>query len=122
MAEKARLFLDEENHQKILDCKHPNEAKKLGRAVKNFDSEIWDSKKYVIVYKANLAKFSQHEPLKEFLLNTKNRVIVEASPVDNIWGIGMAKDHKHVENPNKWKGYNLLGYVLMEVRDYLNNN
>ena len=120
MAEKAKLFNDEEIRQKILLINHPDHAKKLGRQVKNFDSKIWDEKKYEIVVEGNYHKFSQDKGLKEFLLETKKRILVEASPVDRIWGIGLHQDSDKAMNPNLWKGENLLGFALMEVRDRLN--
>lgn len=119
MAEKARLFNNIEISKKIIDAKHPMEVKKLGRKVKNFNPDTWNEHKYQIVQQGNYHKFSQHENLKEFLLNTKNRIIAEASPVDPIWGIGIAQDDKNISNPNEWKGENLLGFALMEVRDKL---
>jgi len=119
MAEKARLFNDQESLKKIIDSKHPHDAKKLGRKVLNFNPKTWDEYKFDVVVKGNLAKFSQHDELKKFLIQTNDRILVEASPVDNIWGIGMAADNENVMNPNLWKGHNLLGYALMEVRDQL---
>lgn len=119
MAEKARLFNDDEILVKIINCRTPAEAKKLGRLVKNFNFETWQEKCFEIVVRGNLYKFSQNKLIKEFLLNTKERVIVEASPVDPIWGIGLAMDNPNIENPEKWEGTNLLGFALMEVRDLL---
>ena len=119
MAKKAELFEDQEILEKILECKSPAEAKKLGRKVRNYDDKIWLENRYKIVKQGNFHKFSQNADLKTFLLNTNERVLVEASPVDPIWGIGMAGDHKDVLNPQKWKGLNLLGFTLMEVRDEL---
>lgn len=119
MAKKAELFGHDEMIEKILAAKSPAEAKKLGRKVRNFDPKIWGENCFDIVCEGNYHKFSQHEDLKEFLLNTKDRVLVEASPIDNIWGIGMAQDHDHAENPRLWKGSNLLGFALMEVRNRL---
>ncbi len=119
MAKKAQLFNDQEILEKILEADSPAEAKKLGREVKNYDDKIWLENRFEIVKEGNLHKFSQNKALKEFLINTKDRVLVEASPVDPIWGIGMAGDHKDVLNPEKWKGLNLLGFALMEVRDEL---
>ena len=119
MAKKAKLFNNNEIFEKIIQCKSPAEAKKLGREVKNYNDVIWLKNRFEIVKNGNLHKFSQNQKLLEFLLNTNQRIIVEASPVDPIWGIGMASDHKDVLNPEKWKGLNLLGFALMEVRDEL---
>lgn len=119
MAGKAKLFDDDEIFQKIIECESPAEAKKLGRKVRNFDNEKWLENRYEIVKKGNFYKFAQNEELKEFLLNTGERILVEASPVDPIWGIGLAQDAKGIENPETWKGLNLLGFALMEVRDEL---
>lgn len=119
MAEKARLFADEAILNKILVAKSPAEAKELGRNVQNFETSIWDEAKYEIVKKGNLYKFKQNANLETYLLNTNNRVLVEASPVDPIWGIGLAKNHPDAVHPEQWKGLNLLGFALMEVRDEL---
>lgn len=116
MAEKARLFGDPETLAKIIAAGHPNTAKKLGRQVKNFDDPLWKRSRLDIVVRGNEAKFSQHPDLRDFLLHTGDRVIVEASPYDRIWGIGMAATHEHAEQPARWKGLNLLGFALMEVR------
>ncbi|PSL43137.1 hypothetical protein CLV51_109131 [Chitinophaga niastensis] len=119
MAGKAQLFNDNVTLEKILLANSPDEAKKLGRQVKNFDPAIWDAHKFELVVAGNLLKFSQHPALKDFLLNTHQRVLVEASPMDRIWGIGMSAADEHVENPLQWRGENLLGYALMVVRDQL---
>ena len=119
MAEKARLFNDDEILNQIIKCETPAEAKKLGRKVKNFDPQKWDENKFSIVCKGNLHKFEQHEDLKDYLITTGDRVIVEASPVDPVWGIGLAKDHHDAGIPMNWKGENLLGFALMEIREEL---
>ena len=119
MAMKAKLFEDKDILEKILMCKTPIEAKKLGRKVKGFDLKQWAQQSYDIVKKGKYYKFKQNKPLLDFLLKTSPKVIVEASPVDPIWGIGLAEDHKDVHNPTLWKGKNLLGFALMEVRDEL---
>jgi len=119
MAKKAELFNDQEILEKIIKCNSPAEAKKLGRKVRNYDDKIWLENRFEIVKEGNFHKFSQNPDLKIFLLSTNDRVIVEASPVDPIWGIGMASDHTDASNPEKWKGLNLLGFALMEVRDEL---
>jgi len=121
MAGKAKLFGDNESFEKILLADYPSDAKKIGRNVKNFDEHMWDNHRSEIVISANLAKFSQHSELRAFLLNTGNSVLVEASPVDKIWGIGLAADDPAVQNPNKWKGLNLLGFALMDVRGQLSD-
>ena len=119
MYQKAKLFGDESAASKLLSASNPGEAKAIGREVVGFDESKWVNHRFAIVVKANFEKFSQNIELKEFLLGTNERVLVEASPVDKIWGIGLAEDHTSVENPNLWKGKNLLGFALMEVRDQL---
>lgn len=117
MAEKARLFGDDDTLTKILHATHPGEAKRLGRTVKHYSEARWREHRFDIVVSGNLAKFSQNEALKAYLLASGNRILVEASPKDLIWGIGMDEHHPDVANPSKWRGLNLLGFALMVVRD-----
>ena len=119
MYRKALLFKDKKIADKILQCSTPGEAKALGRKVTNFNNEVWNERRMEIVIEGNLLKFSQNPDLKTFLLNTKNRVLVEASPVDEIWGVGLSRDSDKIHDPNTWRGLNLLGFALMEVRDRL---
>ncbi len=116
MAAKARLFNDYSTLQKIIGAHNPGEVKALGREVKGFDESVWVQNRFDIVVRGNCLKFSQNTALKNFLINTGDRVLVEASPVDRVWGIGLAADNKQVENPNLWRGPNLLGFALMAVR------
>lgn len=120
MAEKARLFKDETMLAEILKTEKPAAAKAFGRKVLNFDPSVWDSKKCEIVVQGNVHKFSQNPELKAFLMATKDKIIVEASPRDTIWGIGLGPDNPKALNPATWRGKNLLGFALMEVRDNLN--
>jgi len=120
MAQKAKLFNDMEIFEKIVLKESPKDVKDLGRQIKNFDAEIWDTHKYQIVKQGNYLKFNQNDSLKQFLIQTKNKILVEASPVDTIWGIGLTEDSPKAMNPNEWRGENLLGFALMEVRDELN--
>lgn len=119
MAEKARLFGDESALERILQTPNPAVAKAAGREVQGFDEEAWAHKRWDIVVEANYAKFSQNPPLRDFLLATGDHVLVEASPVDFVWGTGFAADSPHAENPSEWTGMNLLGFALMEVRSRL---
>lgn len=119
MAGKARLFNDAEILEKILKAPSPNQVKSLGRKVKNFDPKLWNEHKYEIVKQGNLLKFSQNKKYKDFLLSTGDKILVEASPYDTIWGIGMLETDSRAENPLLWNGKNLLGFALMEVRDEL---
>lgn len=121
MAEKARLFGDEVTAEKIVSAAHPEVAKKLGRAVKGFDEATWAEHRFAIVVRGNEAKFGQNADLKEFLLNTGERVLVEASPLDRVWGIGVAEDNAVAVKPEQWRGLNLLGFALMKVRRGLSN-
>jgi len=122
MAHKARLFNDNEISEKILKAGKPGEVKALGRQIKAFDEATWQREKFKIVTQGNIHKFSQDQALKNYLLNTADRVIVEASPVDYVWGIGLDQNAKGIENPHTWKGENLLGFSLMMVRDVLNQH
>jgi ribA/ribD-fused uncharacterized protein len=119
MAAKARLFSDVDIERKILDSTDPSQAKALGRCVKNFSDSLWKEQCFEIVVKGNKEKFSQNRELKIFLLSTGNKILVEASPVDRIWGIGFAESAVEVNNPELWQGLNLLGFTLMKVRDEL---
>lgn len=119
MAEKARLFDDERCLKKILASRHPGDAKNLGRTIRSFDEQRWRERRFDIVVAGNVAKFSQNDELKDFLLGTRRRVLVEASPVDTIWGIGLKADDIHATNPKRWPGQNLLGYALMAARTEL---
>lgn len=119
MAEKARLFGDRETLEKIMEAAVQGKIKALGREVKNFDQTEWDRCKYTIVLTGNFQKFLQNPELKDFLLRTGDKILVEASPRDRIWGIGMGKANENAQNPAAWRGRNLLGFALMEVRDEL---
>jgi ribA/ribD-fused uncharacterized protein len=121
MACKARLFGDEAILKQILHAKTPADAKKLGRKVHNFDSRKWDAKKYGFVLQGNLLKFGQHASLRVFLLGTGEKILVEASPYDNVWGIGLSAEAPGIQDPANWQGENLLGFALMEARDLLRN-
>lgn len=119
MAGKARLFGDQEILERILSSVSPRDIKALGRRVRGFDSRHWDEHKYAIVLEGNLRKFEQNARLRKFLLSTGDRVLAEASPYDGIWGIRLATQDPDARNPLKWRGQNLLGFALMEVRDIL---
>lgn len=116
MARKALLFGDEVVAARILGASHPGEVKALGRQVRDFDEARWADHRVGIVIAGNLAKFSQTPELRDYLLATGGRVLVEASPVDRIWGIGLAADDERASQPATWLGLNLLGFALMEVR------
>lgn len=119
MSRKALLFRDKETFIKIIKANTPGEAKSLGRQVKNFNEAIWNEHKFDIVVKGNLLKFSQNQALQDYLISTNDSILVEASPYDRIWGIGLDENSPHVNDPFRWNGQNLLGFALMEVRDTL---
>lgn len=116
MAAKARLFGDGTTAAAILAAPHPGAAKALGRRVADFDEQTWAAHRYEIVVRANRAKFGQNQDLRDYLENTTGRVLVEASPLDPVWGIGLASDDERARRPSQWQGLNLLGFALMEVR------
>lgn len=119
MAEKARLFGDDEQLSAVLKAKSPGEAKACGRKVLGFDEKVWRQHRFDIVVKASVLKFGQDPALRDYLVGTGKRVLVEASPRDKIWGIGLAADHEHSDVPARWNGLNLLGFALMEARAQL---
>jgi ribA/ribD-fused uncharacterized protein len=119
MAAKARLFGDAEAERQALAAEHPAQAKKAGRLVRDFDEDIWERERFAIVVEGSVHKFAAHAELREFLLNTGDRVLVEASPVDRVWGIGLAADDDGAFDPERWRGPNLLGFALMEARERL---
>ena len=119
MAEKARLFGDEQIAARILAAESPKQVKQLGREVCGFEPTRWDDEKRRIVTEGNAHKFTQNLALGEFLPSTGDLVLVEASPVDPVWGIGLAADDDDARNPLHWRGENLLGFALMDVRDKL---
>lgn len=116
MAEKALLFGDHVTKEQILKAPNPGAAKALGRQVRGFDEATWLRHRFSIVVRANEAKFAQNPELGQFLRQTGDRILVEASPVDRVWGIGLAQDYEKVNNPNQWRGLNLLGFALIQVR------
>lgn len=117
MAQKALLFGDHDCFQKILQATHPGAAKALGREVRGFVQERWNAMRINYVVRGNLLKFSQNNDLKQFLLSTGERVLVEASPLDDIWGIGVDEKQARSLSVDQWPGLNLLGFALMQVRE-----
>ncbi|GGP58898.1 hypothetical protein GCM10010231_32230 [Streptomyces sindenensis] len=119
MAGKARLFGDPEAEAAAVTAKSPAAAKKAGRLVRGFDEDVWIRERFALVVAGSVHKFGQDPELAGYLLATGDRVLVEASPVDRIWGIGLAADDERAERPQEWRGLNLLGFALMEAREKL---
>jgi ribA/ribD-fused uncharacterized protein len=119
MSQKALLFNDMITYEKIMLADKPVEAKDLGREVIGFDDQIWNANRFEIVKIGNIHKFNQNPVFADYLLKTGDRVLVEASPVDIVWGIGLSQDSREIDNVYAWRGLNLLGFVLMAVRDFL---
>jgi ribA/ribD-fused uncharacterized protein len=119
MVGKARLFGDEATAQRMLATPNPGAVKALGRQVRAFDETTWDAHRFGLVTDGNVAKFGQHPDLRDYLLRTGDRVLVEASPVDRVWGIGLAATDPLAADPTRWRGRNLLGFALMRAREIL---
>jgi ribA/ribD-fused uncharacterized protein len=129
MYHKAILFNDLPIAKEILETSIPKEQKALGRAVKGFDPEVWNANRERIVEEGSYFKFKYGADegelgddetgltLRDRLLATGEREIVEASPMDKIWGIGFG--WKNAEKRRARWGLNLLGKALMKVRDRL---
>ena len=116
---KALLFKDTETAAKILAAAHPRQHKALGRKVTPFDDAVWKREREGIVRAGSRAKFTQNAELLDKLLATAGTTLVEASPYDKIWGIGLAATDARAKDPAQWKGQNLLGKILTELRDEL---
>ena len=119
MAAKARLFGDPEAERKAVAAPTPAQAKKVGRLVRGFDDAVWERERFGIVVEGSFHKFAADADLRAFLLGTGDRVLVEASPLDRVWGIGLAADDERARDPARWRGPNLLGFALMAARDRL---
>jgi ribA/ribD-fused uncharacterized protein len=119
MWRKALLFGDSSTAARVLAAASQGEAKALGRQVSGFDEAAWVSSRLEIVIEGNLAKFGQDPSLRSYLAGTGSRVLVEASPQDRVWGIGLAATDPRAQDPASWLGLNLLGEALMEVRSRL---
>jgi len=119
MAHKALLFNDLETYQLIMESDSPREHQRLGRIVKNYNQAVWDANACTIVYQGNLYKFSQNPELYNLLMSTGDRTIVEASPIDCIWGIGLAEDlsDEFLDDRSNWRGTNWLGFTLTNLRN-----
>lgn len=118
MYQKAILMGDHEVAQKVLKATSPAQVKALGRQVKNFNPRLWDDKKFEVVLQGNLAKFKAHRELLERLLATGDAIIAEAADYDRVWGIGLSANDPRAQDPSQWQGENLLGQVLMAVRQF----
>ena len=119
MAGKCMIF-DPKSFDELYMITTPAKCKEFGRkCIKNFDSVIWDSVSIYWVIIGNYLKFIQNKKLKKILKDTNGYFLVEASPYDRIWGIGISESHPDINKPNKWKGSNKLGDVLMTVRDII---
>jgi ribA/ribD-fused uncharacterized protein len=119
MWRKATLFGDTTTAGRILAAGHPRDAKMLGRGVAGFDDRKWAAERFEIVVAGSLAKFGQHADLGGWLTGTGDRVLVEASPTDRVWGIGLAASDERAPAPARWRGLNLLGFALMRARQQL---
>ena len=120
MFSKVMMFRQYDLAKQIMASKDPATIKKLGRTkFPEFNAKIWDKTCYAIVKRGVRAKFAQNDNLLEELLSTGNKTLAEASPRDMKWGIDIAIDDPARSTPSKWTGQNLLGKILMEVRDEL---
>lgn len=119
MWRKAQLFGDSAVAAQVLAASSPGAAKALGRSVSGFSEPAWAAARLEIVIEGNLAKFGQDPALRSYLLSTGSRVLVEASPQDRVWGIGLVASDPRASDPASWLGLNLLGEALMEVRSRL---
>lgn len=119
MAKKALFFGDELAFSEIMATESPSRQKEVGRRVRNFVVDDWNAVSRKIVFQGNMAKFGTNKDLREFMLNTGDMELVEASPTDCIWGIGLAEHDPRCLDRSQWRGTNWLGEELMNVRSEL---
>lgn len=119
MEKKAILFKDYDIAKKIMSKTFPGDQKALGRKVKNFNKEIWDENARQIVYEGCYFKFTQNQDAYNYLMETDGYLLVEASPTDTVWGVGLGGYEKEIEDPKNWRGTNWLGQVLTQLREDL---
>lgn len=116
MGQKVLFFGDTEAHSEIMKATHPHDQKAWGRKVRGFDRDKWQAEAREILYIGNLAKFQQNPEHWKVLDDTGDKLLAESNPDDSIWGIGLPSDHPDAKLPEKWRGMNWLGEVLMRVR------
>jgi ribA/ribD-fused uncharacterized protein len=119
MAQKALLFGDAARHKAIMASSSPGDQKALGKLVKGFNKAKWEAVARDVVMRGSLAKFTSTAELYADLMDTEGLVLVEASPTDPIWGIGLDEYDPDCADPEKWKGTNWLGQVLTDLREHL---
>ena len=119
MARKAALFGDNEILGEIMASRSQKEIKALGRKVKNFNEDVWLKNRLLVMFDGNYAKFTQNAYLKSYIVKQRGKILVEASPYDTIWGVGLSSKDNAIYNPHNWRGENLLGFTLMQVRDQI---
>jgi len=121
MLEKASLMGDKKIFEQLKISKYPSYSKKLGREVSNWNQKLWDENIENIALYVLTVKFTSFPQFKQLLVKTKNAILVEASPHDRIWGIGMKYNDSNIRNPDRWKGQNILGFTLMKVRENISH-
>ena len=122
MHQKALLFKDYDIAKKIMEKTFPGDQKALGRKVKGFDKEVWDKHARQIVYEGCYYKFTQNEPAYNYLMETRGTYLVEGSPTDTVWGVGLGCYDPSIKDPKNWNGTNWLGQVLTSLREDLIEN
>lgn len=119
MFKKAITFNDKEIAAKILKTEDVAQIKALGREVHNYNDTVWNGVRQIIVYKGLLEKFSQNSDLRKALIDTNDSILAECAVKDRIWGIGLSMTDPNRLDICKWKGQNLLGFTLMQVRNQI---
>lgn len=117
MAEKARTFGDDASLSRIMATYNPGLAKSIGRHVSGYDDDVWSEKRVGVMARGLAAKFGQNQELGDYLRSLDGKIIVEDSPHDRVWGIGMRHFGPNARDVGMWRGRNLLGFTLMHVRD-----
>jgi ribA/ribD-fused uncharacterized protein len=120
MYQKAKTFGDEETAEKILKTHDPKKVKEYGRKVRNFDADVWETNAPMHMFVANMLKYTQNPHMARVLIDTSDNILVYGNPADTIWGAGVDMQDARIKEPFEWPGENRLGFLLMDVREDIN--
>lgn len=116
---KAALFGDLAASERVLASPSPWSQKQIGRSIRGYDEAVWEDDRMPMMIEIVFQKAIQDDSTRAHLMATGTAVIVEASPHDPVWGIGLSENDPASLDPSLWKGRNLLGRAWMAAREHI---